>query len=127
MAMADNAYNVQASMIDGEELMVNLTVRTKVMHSSMCPLTTTHYEVSKLPQGREEIMHIGEIRLEFKENPLAMCMMAAGPHSGNATFTVGEYGAPALMGLYNLYINGDHYGILSVTNDSVSIDDAVAL
>jgi hypothetical protein len=49
------------------------------------------------------------------------CLMAVGPHSGAEVFKIGPTFPKLKLGKYQLWINGEDYGLMNVKKGSVSL------
>jgi len=63
----------------------------------------------------------GVLEIETAVPPMTNCLMAIGPHSGMEVFTVGETFPKLKRGKYQLWINGEDYGLMNLKKGSVSL------
>lgn len=101
----------------------NLKVQTSEQQDSMCGLVVSKVEMTNPQQLLEgEVLPVKELKIEFIRNPNAMCLMAFGPDRGSVNLSVGK-SLPKLMGVYQLTINGEDYGLLRVgMEEGASLD-----
>ena len=118
-----NDLKVTASLNDGQSVAINWT--TKQTFSSMCGMGVDSLKLKPVTQTWQgDVQFPGAIEIETSTNRFAMCMMAFGPHRGGMNLPLG-YQLPHLAdGEYNLLINGQDYGVLSVSAEEVFLTAA---
>ncbi len=122
LTAAAKDYNVAVlNNLTAAQKSFSLIVETTEIHSSMCGMTVTEIQSVKplVPMGFE-IAPVGVLSVTMETAPDQMCLMAFGPHRGAVTLDIGA-DLPKLNGLYNLVINGEDQGILTVTDEGANI------
>lgn len=126
-AASANTYNVGVENHYTGEAATSFTlqVATNEIQSAMCGLQLTKLEITNPTEALEDkIPAVKDLKLEFALNPNAMCLMAFGPHRGSATLQIGPT-LPNAVGVYNLVINNEDYGIIRVgVEEGASLDRA---
>ena len=118
VASAEQSLNVEVGARDDMQLF--LGVSTKEIHSSMCGMEVTEYSVKTADFTLIGASANSRLELKFGYNPNAMCLTAFGPHRGSLEIAYGT-SLPALAGTYDLVINGESYGTLTVNENSISL------
>jgi hypothetical protein len=100
----------------------SLRVATTETQTSMCALQVTKVEITNPPVPFGAEIPVKELKLEFGRNHQSMCLMAFGPHHGVATLDIGS-ALPKVLGVYNLIINGEDYGLIRIgVEEGASLD-----
>ncbi len=109
-AQAAATYQIQLNASANE---LSLTFSSKEIFSSMCGLDVLSVTLEK-PKANSFKSAKGLISLTAAKDPMAMCAMSFGPHTGNIVLSLGRNLPMLVSGNYDLNINGDLQGVLTV-------------
>lgn len=101
----------------GHTNLIDMNATSILETPTVCTLATSHYEVTKAPGNNAEV---GTININFATDTSVPCFSGPGRETAKTSFHFGKV-APALLGKYDLTINGEYYGELTVSEGSTQL------